>query len=89
MPMEFVCTTHARKRIYQRSLPVPSAELDLRIVKNKIKKTVKLNCKKSGYNPDFIYWRTNGDFPVIYVCKLIEKAKYKVITAFRLNKSKP
>ena len=87
MIMEFVFTTHAIKRINQRNLPVPSVELNLRIVKNKIKQTVKVNCKKSGYNADLVYWRTNEDMPVIYVCKVIEKAKYKVITAFRLNKN--
>ena len=82
--MKFILTNHAKERIFERKLLSPEV-LDLRLTKNKIKKRVRDICKKNGFSSKLIYWRTNEKEPVIYVCEILDKAKYKVITAFRLD----
>lgn len=83
--MKFILTNHAKTRIHQRSLELPS-QVDLRLVKNKIRKKVRNLCAKNGIDSELVYWRTNETYPTIYVCKIIGVSKYKVITAFRLSK---
>ncbi|WP_394760067.1 DUF4258 domain-containing protein [Flavobacterium sp.] len=82
--MEFIISNHAKKRIFERKLFLPS-EINLVLTKNKIKKRVREICKKNGFSSSLIYWRSNEKQPVIYVCEIIDIATYKVITAFRLE----
>ena len=82
--MEFIVTNHAKLRMIQRDIPEPN-KLILKCARKKTRKKIRELCIKNGVKNEidgYVYF-VNDKF--VYVCIILDIAKYKVITAFKLN----
>lgn len=87
--MKFTFSEHAKTRMRQRSVPNPN-DIKLSLAKNKIKKRILKNCNRIKSEKDLFYFKgERSDFEIlpIYVCALITKNEYWVITCFWLDES--